>query len=461
MSFVRIVLFCYFCNNEPFSKPGMRLLQLSDIHFVESAKDNNRYTPIEDSFIQDIKDQHEEIPIDYVLICGDIAFSGKTEQYERAKLFIQAICDTINCPKDKVLIVPGNHDLDIEEKKALKQFIREAIADNPDDFIAACKESDEMKQVLKALYLPFKNYYAFAEEYGCISEFEKAILADSDFDLNTCFSWERELKDDGDVVARIVGVNTALLSGCAKKKKKKSNEILPEAMWMSFKKDKEHLNILMGHHPINDISKEEVISGQIDCRFHLQISGHRHIQTTNNKQLSFKITSAAFEPECVSNKKDSDLYYPDYNIIDISRQEKGYLIKDKPIVWKWSDPRFLEEDPVDFFAPFCNPTSVQTRKKKQKNTSSSEKPDQELLKIMLQIMDYDYRRQVINSTFDQPISGATENIDTIVETAASDDLMNKLYETSVLKFAQSQRKVYEEFLKRDASLKSLRRKNHK
>ena len=104
---------------------------------------------------------------------------------------------------------------------------------------------------------------------------------------------------------------------------------------------------------------------------------------------------------------------------------------------------------------------MQTRKKKQKNTSSSEKPDQELLKIMLQIMDYDYRRQVINSTFDQPISGATENIDTIVETAASDDLMNKLYETSVLKFAQSQRKVYEEFLKRDASLKSLRRKNHK
>lgn len=240
--------------------------------------------------------------------------------------------------------------------------------------------------------------------------------------------------------ARIVGVNTALLSGCGKKGCK---EILPEAMWMNIKKDKSHLNILMGHHPINDISDEKIISGQIDSRFHLQISGHRHIQTTNNKQLSFKITSAAFEPECVSSVKDANQYYPVYNVIDIERNDTGYLIKDKPVVWKWNNPCFIEDNAVEFYAFQSNPTSVQTRTKKQNNSSTvSEEPNQELMKVMLQSMGYDHRRQVISRTFDEPISGATENIDTVVDTAENANLTKVLYAATLIKFGESMYQIY-------------------
>lgn len=429
----------------------MRLLQLSDIHFVDSAKDEKRYAPIEDGFIQDIKDQNEEIHFDYVLICGDITFSGKKEEYDRAESFIQRICNAIGCTKDKVLIVPGNHDLDIETNKPLKRFIRDTIVKDPNAFIKACKDSVEMKQILKALYLPFKNYYDFAKGYGCISDFEKDILNKNDFDINNCFSWEKELKDDGGIVARIVGVNSALLSGCGSKR---SKEILPEAMWMSYKKDVDHLNILMGHHPINDISDEKINAGQIDCRFHLQISGHRHIQTTNSKQLSFKITSAAFEPECVKNAKDVERYYPVYNIIDINRKGSGYLIKDKPVVWKWNDPGFLEEDPVEFFAAQSNPTSVKTRKiKKKDSTSAIKDQDQEVVKIMLQSMDYDNRRLVVNSVFDVPISSATENIGVIVKSAEDVDKLNELYARTQHRFASSQHQIYKKCLSKKKRIK--------
>lgn len=428
----------------------MRLLQLSDIHFVESAKDDKRFSPIEDSFFQDIKDQNEEVHFDYVLICGDIAFSGKKEEYERAGSFIQRICEEIGCTKDKVLIVPGNHDLDIKTNNSLKKYIRDGIVKAPNTFIKACKASGEIKQILKALYQPFKNYYDFAKEYGCISKFEDDILNSNDFDINNCFSWERELKDDEGVAVRIVGVNTALLSGCGNKK---SKEILPEAMWMNFKKDGEHLNILMGHHPINDISDEKIIAGQIDCRFHLQISGHRHIQTTNSKQLSFKITSAAFEPECVSNAKDAERYYPVYNIIDINRQESGYLIKDKPVVWKWSDPRFLEEDSIEFYAAQYNPTSVKTRKSvKMGIPPATFEQKQAIIKTMLESMDYEHRRQVISSVFDSPISGATDNIDVVVRSAEDADKFTQLYLNTQHKFAKSQRQLY---------LKSISRKQPK
>ena len=418
----------------------MRLLQLSDIHFVESTKDEKRFAPIEDCFFQDIKDQNNEINFDYILICGDIAFSGEKAEYERAELFIQRICDEIGCSKDRVLIVPGNHDLDIESNKSLKKYIRDTIVKDPDAFIKACKDSVEMKQILRALYQPFKNYYDFAKEYGCVSDFEKDILYSKDFDLNKCFSWERELKDNGGVVARLVGVNSALLSGCGNKK---SKEILPEAMWMSYKKDGEHLNILMGHHPINDISNEKMNMGQIDCRFHLQISGHRHIQTTNNQQLSFKITSAAFEPEFASNSKEAERYYPVYNIIDIHRQASGYLIKDKAVAWKWNNPRFVEEDPVEFYATQFNPTSVKTRGTIKKNSSfkNAEAKTNEI-RPMLEGMGYDNRRLVISNVFDKPISGATENIEIVVKNAEGAEKLNKLYEETLHKFAKSQHQIY-------------------
>lgn len=119
------------------------------------------------------------------------------------------------------------------------------------------------------------------------------------------------------------------------------------------------------------------------------------------------------------------------------------MIKDKPVVWKWNNPCFIEDNAVEFYAFQSNPTSVQTRTKKQNNSSTvSEEPNQELMKVMLQSMGYDHRRQVISRTFDEPISGATENIDTVVDTAENANLTKVLYAATLIKFGESMYQIY-------------------
>lgn len=420
----------------------MRILQISDIHFVESTVDDKRYAQVESDFIKDISAQHSERYFDYVLICGDIAFSGKKEEYTRASVFIDRICRAIQCSKDNILVVPGNHDLERDINADLKEYISKFIAANPDGFIDSCRKSDELRSILRSLYRPFEHFYEFAKQYKCVSAFEDAILTDGEFGAlaaNTCFSWSRELNEKGKPFIRVVGVNTALLSGCSKSKHKM---ILPSAMWMSYKKDRNHLNVLMGHHPMQDISRNEEILGQIDSRFQLQLSGHRHIQASAERQLSLRITSAAFEPEYTHSERDKKKYYPVYNIIDIDKQGDMYVIKDTPIVWKWADPGFKEEEAISFVTTAENPTSVQKRHEKNK-AIKVEKHDEERSIIMLRNMDYENRRQVVRNTLpDQPISGATKNVEIIVLTAAKTKRMNKLVVNTERSFARSQYDIY-------------------
>src|SRR5262245_51065161 len=51
-------------------------------------------------------------PADGVLVTGDIAFSGRPNEYEAIAPWLQQVLD-MSCGDDaKVLMVPGNHDVD-------------------------------------------------------------------------------------------------------------------------------------------------------------------------------------------------------------------------------------------------------------------------------------------------------------------------------------------------------------
>lgn len=54
--------------------------------------------------------------IDFLAICGDIAFTGNKSEYLSAKIWIEEFAKTIMNPyrQEKILIVPGNHDFNID-----------------------------------------------------------------------------------------------------------------------------------------------------------------------------------------------------------------------------------------------------------------------------------------------------------------------------------------------------------
>ena len=71
----------------------IRFLQISDIHFSNQAGCDDDYAQMKIKFLEDIAKCHKEKGnIDYVLICGDIAYSGTEAQYKEARSFIDDIC---------------------------------------------------------------------------------------------------------------------------------------------------------------------------------------------------------------------------------------------------------------------------------------------------------------------------------------------------------------------------------
>lgn len=88
----------------------LRWLHLTDLHI--GSKNEGQKTALT-SLIDAIKEHSLEIPFDLVLLTGDLAFSGRKEEYEEldARL-LKPLRSLPICANAKFISVPGNHDMD-------------------------------------------------------------------------------------------------------------------------------------------------------------------------------------------------------------------------------------------------------------------------------------------------------------------------------------------------------------
>lgn len=107
----------------------------------------------------------------YLLVSGDIADSSEEDEYKSALQFLQMIMTKLNITKDKVIIVPGNHDIN-------RYTCREAIR-NGDGTKKAYEYFDEKYKLFSDFYKKIKNndfignqqivdYLGFDDEGFCI-----------------------------------------------------------------------------------------------------------------------------------------------------------------------------------------------------------------------------------------------------------------------------------------------------
>ena len=86
-------------------------LHISDFHL--RPVDKWSQDVVLESMCQNIKQQHDGgTEFDFVLVTGDIAFSGQAEEYSMAKDFFKELQSAAGVPVHRVFCVPGNHDVD-------------------------------------------------------------------------------------------------------------------------------------------------------------------------------------------------------------------------------------------------------------------------------------------------------------------------------------------------------------
>ncbi len=136
---------------------------------------------------------------DFVCITGDLAWSGREQEYEQAVQFVDELQEIIRVPKDRVFIVPGNHD------------VNRGVVE--DDFLyqAAFDKLSNPNQSSEDLYLELKRAWPlrafFAAKLQNFASFLR-LLGKSPA-ANLAFLERVEV---GEIPIEILGINSSWMS---------------------------------------------------------------------------------------------------------------------------------------------------------------------------------------------------------------------------------------------------------
>lgn len=303
------------------SKNSLKFLHLSDIHFKNS--ESVFFKDLRNQLELDAQNTSEKIgPLDGILVSGDIAFSGKADDYQVASEWIDSLCAIVGCSTDNVWSVPGNHDIEWEVVRnnpailALHAQIRAAGTQNLDDCIndiflhpASCD----------LLYQPIENYVTqFATKYNSTINREHPYVK-RDLPLN-----------DGSIL-RIIGVNSTLVS--SERDNDGNNKLIvgSHQSTMHYQKGVEYL--LMCHHPYSWLLDHDDRKDHWSARAKIQVFGHKHRQRVEEVATHLILGAGAMQPD-----KHEPEWEPRYNYLEIAvannDDERVLNVKLHRRIWK-------------------------------------------------------------------------------------------------------------------------------
>jgi predicted MPP superfamily phosphohydrolase len=260
-----------------------KILELSDIHFVpDAAIDVN--AELSDAaliFATEIRGRYGEV--DVIVVCGDIAFAGREDEYKRASTFLRNLEVALGSPR--ILVVPGNHDIYRPLTKGADQVYlrssarRQQLSAGERDRCLGDMLADNDKG--EQLLAPLQQYLNFAVEYGCTFEARKPF-------------WELDLPLVPGVEVRFRGLTSVLVSDASDEEYKL---LLGRLQTASIKHEPGIFNITICHHEFDWLLDGEDQRNIIDNRSCLHISGHDHCQELRETRAGLHLHSGALQPD--------------------------------------------------------------------------------------------------------------------------------------------------------------------
>ncbi len=230
------------------------ILHLSDIHI---ATKSNPVLTNADRIAETLNQFLPELSAVAIAVTGDIAQSGKKEEYEIARNFINRIISSIKHQKEvqiQVYLSPGNHDCDFDGD----QEARLAVINNVANKVGAIPASyiTEGTRVQE-------NFMKFREEY----ENPAPIFSDQ---LWTTYS----LETDGKTIL-FDALNASWMST---RKEQQGGLLFPFERYTSFKATDCDLRISILHHPLNWFNQSNYLAFRsfLHRLSDITLSGHEH-----------------------------------------------------------------------------------------------------------------------------------------------------------------------------------------
>ena len=213
-------------------------LHISDIHM--RPRDAWSQDVVLRAMCEHIERQRTELEIDFILVSGDLAYSGKSEEYVLVRQFFDDLATASGVPTGHIFCVPGNHDIDRDRQKLCFRGAR-VVLQNPSatDAFLASPVADDFVTLLKRQ----ENYRNFQVSYFGD---QPRILTDDGLGYAT------KLTIDG-VRLAILGLDSAWLAEGGGDDHMKlligERQILNAIGLVENSGDPPHIVVAMAHHP--------------------------------------------------------------------------------------------------------------------------------------------------------------------------------------------------------------------
>ncbi len=292
-------------------------IQLSDIH-IKNGKDS--IFDKKAKLIEAIQNETKSVDEVFLMITGDVAFSGSIEEFELSKSFFDEIIKYLSDYSGKkihTIILPGNHDCQklTEENKAREGLIK-FVQDNGSEAID--------QSVVEALTSVQTNYFAFANQLNPEPIYASQILNIYRF----------QLKDKSLV---FYTYNTAFQSILHEQPGKM---IYPVSMFDdNLFREKADIIISCFHHPLHWLKPEN----RREFKFHIEktsdfyVTGHEHEYTKSlisnlDDNLVYYV-----EGDILQDNEDSKL--SGFNLVYFDLHETKFQVAN----YKWTGEKYANE----------------------------------------------------------------------------------------------------------------------
>ena len=143
------------------------------------------------------KQRSEGIAADFILVTGDIAFSGRSEEYKLAASFFDNLQTASGVAKERIFCIAGNHDIDRDRQKFCFRGARSELR-SVGQVDAFLEGGENLETLLKRQ----QNYRQFQQSY--FASQERTLTADG-------LGYVSRLEID-EIQLAIVGLDSAWLA---------------------------------------------------------------------------------------------------------------------------------------------------------------------------------------------------------------------------------------------------------
>ncbi len=234
-------------------------LHVSDVHLREG--DDYDSVVVLRALVVAVADQREggRAP-DLVVATGDVAYSGKAAEYEAATRFFDALLDAAALGRDRLMVVPGNHDVDRRLGTGLARTL--GSREEADAYFDPDLPKPHIAQKLGAFAAWYDEYFAgirtFPRSSTCypVEVFEAGGLRVATLGITSALFCQ----DDNDHAKLLVG--RRCLDGVLK----------------DLQADEVDLRVALMHHPLDWLSDVERsnVKSSLQSSVDVVLTGHLH-----------------------------------------------------------------------------------------------------------------------------------------------------------------------------------------